>query len=132
MSRTLPPASVGLLALVGLLAACTAGPDFKAPAPPPPQAGYAADGDGRAALGEGPAQGWWKAFGSPAMDALVDQALARNHTLAASIATLERARAQVDAVAGRRLPQVDANARADYEKFNLNAFGLGDRFGTSI
>lgn len=123
---------MGRLLAAGLFAAlagCTAGPDFRAPAPPSPEAGYAADGGADAALGEGPAATWWTAFGSPELDALVARALADNPGLAASIATLERARAQMSAVAGRRLPQIDANARADYQKFNLGAFGLGDRIG---
>lgn len=115
--------------LVAALAGCTAGPDFRAPAPPSPQAGYAADGGARAALGEGPAPERWTAFGSPELDALVARALADNPGLAASVATLERAREQVTAVAGRRLPQVDGNARAGYQKFNLGAFGLGDGIG---
>lgn len=123
------PRLVAIAALF-LLGACTAGPDFQAPAALPPQAGYASGGGARATLGEGPREGWWQAFGSPAMDALVDRALAGNHGLAASVATLERAREQVNAVAGRSLPQADANGRADYQKFNLNAFGLGDRFGS--
>ncbi|MDE8653552.1 efflux transporter outer membrane subunit [Novosphingobium album (ex Liu et al. 2023)] len=120
-----------LLAPMVLLAAgCTAvGPDFAAPAPPPPQAGYASAGGKRAALAEGPDRTWWKAFGSARLDGLVDQALAGNHSLASSRATLEKARERIRAVAGRKLPQVDANARGEYQQVNLAAFGLSDQFG---
>lgn len=116
--------SVFVLLAMASLAGCTAGPDFARPDAPPPQAGYASDGDGRAALGEGPAVAWWKAFASPELDALVARALANNRSLAASKATLEQARERIAAVAGRRLPQVDANARAEHEQVNLSAFGL--------
>lgn len=124
---------LSLLALPLLaLAACTSGPDFKAPAPPPPQAGYGSDGGGRAALAEGPEREWWRAFGSAELDALVDRALAGNRSLAASMATLERARERINAAAGRRLPQVDASARADYQQVNLSAFGLGSNLGVNL
>ena len=112
---------LGFTALTG---ACTVGPDFTPPASPPPAAGYASDGGSRAALGEGPDQRWWTALGSAQLDALVDRALAANHSLEASRATLASARERIAAVVGRRLPQVDANARAEYEQVNLSAFGL--------
>ncbi|MET0240482.1 MAG: efflux transporter outer membrane subunit [Sphingobium sp.] len=112
-----------------LLAGCTVGPNFERPAPPAATAGYAAAADAprgapTAVPGEGPQPGWWKAFGSPTLDALVAQALANNQSLAASNATLARARARIEAVAGRRLPQVDADARAEHQQVNLSAFGF--------
>lgn len=120
------------LAPLLLLGACTVGPDFAAPAPPPPEAGYADTGGNRATLAEGPEGRWWKSFASPELDSLVDRALAHNHSLAASRATLESARQQIAAVAGRRLPQVDANARAEYQQVNLSAFGLSGGFASEI
>jgi len=120
-----------LLTAACLLASCkTVGPNFATPAAPPPQAGYASDGQGRAALGEGPGAEWWKSFGSPELNAAVEKALAANHSLAASIATLERAKAHIDAVVGRSKPQINANGRAEYQQINLNAFGFSpDAFG---
>ncbi len=120
-----------LLAPALLLGACTVGPDFSRPEAPPPPAGYAGDGAGRAALGEGPELQWWKAFGSAELDALVERALASNHSLAASRATLERARQRVAAAAGIRLPQVNANARMEHEQVNLSSFGLSDKLGAA-
>ena len=107
-----------------LLASCTSGPDFTPPPPPAQQAGYADPVTARANLGEGPAIEWWKTFRSPALDALVDRAIANNYSLAASNATLERARARLRAVAGKRLPQVDGNASIARESINLAAFGF--------
>lgn len=122
-----------LIPLLVMASGCTAaGPDFVAPAAPPPQAGYGVDGGGRAVLAQGPQGAWWQAFGSPRLDALVTRALTGNHSLAASRETLVRARERMAAVAGRRLPQVDANARADYERVNLSAFGFDGFGGTTI
>lgn len=122
-------------ALVPLLLAggcSTVGPNFAPPAPPSSQAGYADDGGKRAALGEGPEAQWWKGFGSPQLDAFVARALTGNHSLAASRATLEQAHERIAAVAGRRLPQVDAQARAEHERVNLAAFGFDGFGGTNI
>jgi len=124
LRRTLMVAPLTAAPLV--LAACTVGPDFERPAPPPPAAGYGATGGARATLGEGPAGEWWKAFQSPSLDALVEQALTRNHSLAASRETLVRAVERVAAVRGRTLPQADVNGRAEYQKFNFQAIGLGN------
>ncbi|EZP55796.1 efflux transporter outer membrane subunit [Sphingomonas sp. RIT328] len=108
------------------LAGCTVGPDFARPQAPA-ASGYQPAGEAappRVAFGDGPEQRWWTAFGSPQLDALVDQAIAHNRSLAASNATLAASRDEVRAIAGRRLPQVDANARADQQQVNLAAFGF--------
>ena len=83
---------------LALLGGCTVGPNFAAPAPPPPEAGYASTGGGRVSLAEGPDLTWWKTFNSPELNALVDQALAHNHSLASSKATLEQARQRIAAL----------------------------------
>jgi NodT family efflux transporter outer membrane factor (OMF) lipoprotein len=112
-----------------LLGACmTVGPDFAQPAAPGPEAGYGADGAERAVLGEAPERQWWKDFHSPELDALVEQALMRNHSLAASRETLRAAGERIRAMIGRTLPQADANGRASYQQVNLSAIGLGERF----
>lgn len=99
----------------GALAGCTVGPDFARPQAPA-ATGYQPAGEApppRVVFGDGPEQRWWTAFGSPQLDALVDQAIAHNRSLAASNATLAASRDEVRAIAGRRLPQV-----------NLAAFGF--------
>jgi NodT family efflux transporter outer membrane factor (OMF) lipoprotein len=126
MMRFLP----ALLATAAL-AGCTVGPDFQRPAPPTPSSYQPAAEQHAPVLGQpgvsldgGPGQRWWKAFGSPELDALVDRAIAHNYSLAASDATLAAARDEWRAIAGRRLPQVDANARIEQEQVNLSAFGF--------
>jgi len=113
-----------------MLAGCTMGPDFERPAPPA-ASGHVAAGEAQiqtdapaSAMGEGPGPRWWEAFGSAGLNALVDRAMANNHSLAASNATLERARQRIAAVAGTRLPQVDAQARVERQEVNLAGFGF--------
>jgi NodT family efflux transporter outer membrane factor (OMF) lipoprotein len=121
-----------------LLAGCTLGPNFERPNSPTSSSYVAADGHAsskgapEADIGQGPGLAWWKAFGSPQLDTLVDTALRNNHSLAASNATLERARQRLAAVAGGRLPQVDATARAERQEVNLAGFGFDPAaFGSS-
>ncbi|MXP29128.1 efflux transporter outer membrane subunit [Porphyrobacter algicida] len=114
------------------LAGCTVGPDFAPPQAPSAtsyRAAYDTSGmpvPGAPAVirGEGPELRWWTAFNSPALDKLVDQALAKNASLEASNATLAAAREQVAAVRGKQLPQIDANARAEHEQVNLASVGF--------
>lgn len=133
MKRTTAAALVPLIGSCLLAGGCmTAGPDFTAPPAPSASAGYADDGGRRAVLNEGPEGQWWKVFGSAELDALVDRALVGNHSLAASRATLARARERIAAVAGKRLPQVDAQGRGEYQRVNLAAFGFDGFGGQSI
>ena len=113
------------------LPGCMVGPNFHPPAAPSASTTYlgasesAARGDApHADLGDGPALRWWEAFGSPALNRLVEQAEDHNHSLAASNATLGRARAQVQAAAGQLYPQVDGNLRTEREEVNLSAYGF--------
>jgi NodT family efflux transporter outer membrane factor (OMF) lipoprotein len=120
-----------LLLVPATLAGCTVGPNFHRPAPPPTSSYQppsetrpAVAGQPRAGAGAGPAARWWQAFGSPQLDALVDRAIANNRNLAASNATLAAAGQELRAIAGRQLPQIDANTRIEQEQVNLSAFGF--------
>jgi NodT family efflux transporter outer membrane factor (OMF) lipoprotein len=120
---------VPLLLAAAALAGCTVGPDFQRPAGPAdtayqPAAGQPSGGAPRVVLGDGPDQRWWTAFGSAELNALVDRALINNRSLAASNATLAASLDEVRAITGRRLPQVDVNARADQQQVNLAGFGF--------
>jgi NodT family efflux transporter outer membrane factor (OMF) lipoprotein len=121
--------TVAAAAVLASLAACTAGPDFRGPATPVPS-GYLMKGDApapaspRIADGQRAAGRWWTSFGSPELDAVVDQALTDSPTLQEADATLAQARAQADVVRGNSRPQVDANAGLQRERINIAAFGL--------
>ncbi|MBX9813249.1 MAG: efflux transporter outer membrane subunit [Sphingomonas sp.] len=108
------------LALAALLlaGACTPGPKPNlAVDQPPPRGGETiapASGAAQALVaGSLVERGWWKRFGSPELDALVDQALAANNDLAAAQAALKQARALARAVKGDLGPQVDAGYTVD-------------------
>lgn len=131
----MPPSLRSVLVALGassILAGCTVGPDFQRPASPAGNTYLsAADPHQRASVagpvaapGGGPALRWWTVFGSPRLDKLVDQAIARNASLEASNATLAAAREQIAAARGRQLPQVNANARIEHQQVNLAAFGF--------
>lgn len=120
-----------LLLAATALAGCTVGPDFTRPQAPgttaylrPAEQRPPVTGAPGVALGDGPGARWWTAFGSPDLDALVERAMANNHSLAASNATLSAARDELRAIAGGRRVQVDLNARVDQEQVNLAGFGF--------
>lgn len=107
------------LALLGLttLAAtgCAVGPDYVRPALP--QAGALTREPLATAGTAGPVQrDWWKAFGSPELDALVQEALERSPTIEAASATLRAARQNVIAQRGFFFPTV----QADYNRTRQN------------
>lgn len=112
-----------LLALLALLAlqAC-AGPYRPAPGDaqiaPPPQWRD----------GQGPVRpisdGWWRAFGDPALDRLVAQALAGNDDLKIAAARIEEARAQLRLTDARRLPTLGLGLSGASSR-TVNAFGVG-------
>ncbi|WP_373764718.1 efflux transporter outer membrane subunit [Delftia acidovorans] len=87
------------------LAGCAVGPDYARPAVP------RADALTREPLAtaghSGPVQRqWWKAYGSPELDALVQEALERSPTIEAATATLRAARQNVIAQRGFFYPTV--------------------------
>ena len=65
---------------------------------------------------------WWKALGDPALDALVERALADNPTLKGSQARLERASAAVAGADAARGPRVDGNF--DFTRQRFSATGI--------
>ena len=65
-------------------------------------------GDGQATF---PALDWWRAFGDPQLDALIDEALAGTPSLAAADARARKALAQSGAADAARKPQLGASLR---------------------
>ncbi|WP_269800693.1 efflux transporter outer membrane subunit [Alloalcanivorax mobilis] len=128
---------LGVAFCAGALSACAMGPDFQSPAPQTAQA-YSVDAplapttnsDGPAggaqtfAPGEPIAADWYTLFQSPALNALIDQALANNPSLAASQASLRQAAFQLKSVRGSALPDVDLNGGVTRQRSNGAAIGL--------
>ncbi|MBN4667493.1 efflux transporter outer membrane subunit [Pandoraea nosoerga] len=126
------------LALSATLAACAAGPDARTPDAPDatqytsgaqPVVTASADGAQGAAQtfdmqAEVPVD-WWTRFGSPALDALVAQALADSPTLRQAEAKLREAQEDYRAQLGARmLPSADLKLSATREQVDLSSFGI--------
>ncbi|MFP3795746.1 efflux transporter outer membrane subunit [Paraburkholderia sp. SIMBA_027] len=132
------PARSLVLASSFVLAACSVGPDFHAPAAPDtptytrealPSATASAPGTGGApqtfASADHAPRAWWTQFGSPALDALVDEALRASPTLESARAKLVEARENYNAQAGATLfPSIDAKLSGTRQKIDLAAFGI--------
>ncbi len=54
------------------------------------------------------AKDWWKAFGDPVLDRLIDDAFAASPTLEAAVARVDAARARLGISGSQQLPTVDA------------------------
>jgi len=67
-----------------------------------------------------PADGWWRGYGDPQLDALVDEALAGSPSLTAAEARLRAAQGQALAVGALKLPNVALNAQADRQRYPEN------------
>jgi NodT family efflux transporter outer membrane factor (OMF) lipoprotein len=67
-----------------------------------------------------PAARWWSALGDPQLDRLVQEALARNPTLAASIARVRSAQEQAAIAGSATRPQVSLDASATRERVSEN------------
>ncbi len=125
--------------LLGAIAGCAVGPDFKAPDSPqtdrytaqqlPDQTAKTDVAGGAAqtfAPGEElPAQ-WWTLFGSDKLDALVAQAFANSPTTASARAALRQAEENLNAQRGAYFPSVDANASATRQRANISALNTAN------
>src|SRR5262245_2573122 len=108
-----PRALALLFASALALPACATAPDLGASSPPgskalaAPQASFQAS-----ALASWPADAWWRAYGDPQLDALVDEALAGSPDMAQAAARVRSAEALARQAGAARLPSLSANARA--------------------
>lgn len=125
--------------LLGMLAACAVGPDFKQPDAPkvsaltekpiPTQLATTPDvpGGTEQTLVESkdiPAK-WWELFKSPELDILIRKALEQNPNLAAADAALRAAQENVSAqIGGQYFPKIGANASAGREQLPYAVYGL--------
>ncbi len=125
-------------ASLAAVAGCAVGPNFHKPAAPP-NAGYTTTplreatasanvlgGDAqRFVMGQDVSFKWWEAFGSPALNSLVEQAFRANPTIPAAQAALRQAQELVRAQQGFFFPTAAANY--DFERQKL----AGNESGTS-
>jgi NodT family efflux transporter outer membrane factor (OMF) lipoprotein len=127
-----------VFATAAVVAGCAVGPNFRTPAAPAgagyataplPQTTASADilgGDAqRFVTGQDLPFEWWQAFGSPALDSLVDKAFRANPNIKAAQAALRQAQELVSAQQGYFFPTVGADY--DFERQKL----AGNLSGTS-
>jgi outer membrane protein, multidrug efflux system len=110
MIRPMPLCAMPLVLLLG---ACDLGPDYQRPAVEMPLAFQATPATQAAAW---PSEDWWRGFGSPELDALIEQARGQNYDIAAAIARVRQADAQVRIAGAPLLPTVAATAGASWQQ----------------
>jgi multidrug efflux system outer membrane protein len=77
-----------------------------------------------------PAANWWQGFRSPELNALIEQARMHNFDIAAAIARVRQADAQVRISGAPLLPDISGSASADWQHQGLGS-GSSSRVGTS-
>lgn len=150
-ARRRPPRAVrwlaGALAAGAALVACTVGPDFGPPQADVPagwhdlraasDAAVAAPASAASAsqpsrmsspaTDADPDPRWWRAFGDPLLDRLVERAARDNLDVQAAVTRIAQARAQVRAAAAQGLP--DVRASASYQREQLGVKGIVEDSG---
>jgi NodT family efflux transporter outer membrane factor (OMF) lipoprotein len=96
------------------LAACAVGPDYVRPSIAPVAAGPFLSTSAAVDAAVPVEQRWWHLYRDPALDTLIEDALAANTDIRVAAARLARARASLREVRGDRLPQATAGASASY------------------
>jgi NodT family efflux transporter outer membrane factor (OMF) lipoprotein len=124
------------LATAAAVAGCAVGPNFHEPAAPAgagyttaplPQTTASADALGgdaqRFVTGQDLPFEWWEAFGSPALDSLVEKAFRANPNIKAAQAALRQAQELVSAQQGYFFPTVSADYNFERQKLPGNLSG---------
>jgi NodT family efflux transporter outer membrane factor (OMF) lipoprotein len=94
-----------LLAMIAVLAGCAVGPDYHTPSTTLPSDFGAAVASTQPAI----AIDWWRSFGDPELDSLIDRALAANFDLEIALTRLQEARTAEVIAEGGALPEIDAS-----------------------
>lgn len=110
---------------------CKVGPDYAAPEQPMP-ASWARSGTRGVDAMSQPVVEWWKTLNDPALDALVEQAVAGNLDLQVAAARVREARAQRGVVAADRYPNVNVNASYERSRASVNDGRFGDGGGAGF
>jgi len=103
------------------LSACNLGPDYHRPELPAPAAWSGADAQAVAAW---PSADWWRGFGSRQLDTYMTQAQRANDDLAAAIARVRQADAQVRIAGAPLLPSLQGGFQASEQRAPVSSGGL--------
>lgn len=108
-------ATVGALGL----AACTAGPNYVKPAVAVPP-GFA-EAHAEPVLSDSDLAAWWRVFGDPELDKLVDRALAQNLDIETAVARIRESRARERVAGASAFPRVSAQGSVTRQRISENA-----------
>lgn len=75
---------------------------------------------------------WWAAFGDPALDHLITEALQRNNGLAAAALRVRQAQLQAEQADSDRLPSLSAGADASHSRNLRRHIGTTESYSASI
>ncbi|NDV75484.1 efflux transporter outer membrane subunit [Burkholderia cenocepacia] len=138
--RSLVCRAVTIFTGCAVVASCTVGPDYQPPHADVPDTWHAMRADGQAAspasdaaarssptVDADPDPRWWRAFGDPLLDRLVERAAHDNLDVQAAVLRIAQARAQVRAAAAQGLP--DVRATASYQREQLGLKGIVEEQG---
>jgi multidrug efflux system outer membrane protein len=127
-----------VLVVVGVLAGCTVGPNYKRPEVIVP-ADWRNSPERSDSLGD---LGWWELFKDPALYELIATAVVANRDLQVAVARVLESRAQLGVARAAQFPEVNAGASYQYTRpFSANSPLLngsprgpftGDDFQTSV
>jgi outer membrane protein, multidrug efflux system len=118
------------LPLVLLISSCNLGPDYERPEAEMPAAFRATPATQAEAW---PSEDWWRGFGSPELNELIEQARTQNFDIAVAIARVRQADAQVRIAGAPLLPTLNATSNASWTHTAVSASRLSSsaRSGTT-
>jgi len=105
------------------LSACSVGPAYRRPDIPTPQH-WQESATAEPPPSVWPEADWWRGFGSPQLDELIRDAQLANDDLAAAVARIREADAQVRIAGAPLFPSVDFGADATRERAEVTGVGL--------
>ena len=103
----------GALPLTLTLGACDLGPDYQRPQIELPVQFRATEAT---ALAAWPTENWWRGFNSAELNSLIEQARAQNFDIAAAIARVHQADAQVRIAGAAMLPNANVTGNASWQQ----------------
>ncbi|HME27741.1 MAG TPA: efflux transporter outer membrane subunit [Acetobacteraceae bacterium] len=115
------PLSRCALPLVLLLGGCDLGPDYLRPEAEMPVQFRATEATAAEAW---PSEDWWRGFNSSDLDTLIEQARAQNFDIAAAIARIRQADAQVRIAGAAMLPNVVTTGNASWQQVGATRGGV--------
>jgi NodT family efflux transporter outer membrane factor (OMF) lipoprotein len=120
VSRVTRSKSLSILILGLTIAGCAAVPELGERPQPARPAAIGAERAFAGAQGAWPARGWWRGYGDPQLDRLIDEALAGSPDVTAAAARVRAAEAAAQQAGAATLPQASLEASAGGQKQSYN------------